>query len=341
MLFSKIKKDKKNQKGSALVFSLIILVNAILIVGTVVFISAVQRKTGGKVRYTSSAIQQSDSGMEDVLKKANQSGAESNPISWLCDSFNSSNGKCALNDVDATLYFFDKDNNLLTGTGREVQEIMYAKSVGTAGHNQDRVARAFKVTIGENFICGVDKVEDEDGNEYNTIEAGSKEAGSNCWMADNLNVDKDRLCYDGNCDDDNYGGLYTWLDAMDGSITEGVRGVCPEGWHIPTDDEWHDLEDAFSGATCIDSRTAWDCAPAGSDNNLQDNNYGGFNAKLGGFNDGGGFVDRGSYGYYWTSTATGANDAYYRQLEDGNIGVYRDSFDKDNALSVRCVKDKK
>ena len=64
------------------------------------------------------------------------------------------------------------------------------------------------------------------------------------------------ISYAKNCNDecfsrisnrDNYGGLYTWAAAMDGSTSSstnpsGVKGVCPDGWHLPSDAEWKELE---------------------------------------------------------------------------------------------------
>ncbi|MFO7807342.1 MAG: FISUMP domain-containing protein [Candidatus Moraniibacteriota bacterium] len=327
MFTGNFKKNNKNQKGSALVFSLIILVNAVLIVGAVVFVSIVQRKTTGKVRHTSTAIQEADSGIEEILKKVNVEDVEDDPISSLCDSFSA--GRCALDETDAEIYFFDEDDNLLTSG--QVQDIMYAKSVGEAGYAQDRVTRAFKVGVGEVFVCGLDKLEDE----YKTIAVGE-----NCWMADNLNADvAGRLCYNGDCEEDRRGGLYPWSVTMDGDSTEGSRGICPEGWHIPTDEEWNDLEDAYSTGFCSDTRTGWGCAPAGDEDHLQDNTVGGFNAKLGGYHNGSSFSELDFQGYYWTSSDLGGN-AVYRKLKLNNSQVFREEdMNKGSALSVRCVKD--
>ena len=77
-------------------------------------------------------------------------------------------------------------------------------------------------------------------------------------MAENLNVGTrisgssnqtnnsiiEKYCYDdleANCN--TYGGLYQWDEAMQYSATEGVKGICPTGWHLPTDAEWTTLAD--------------------------------------------------------------------------------------------------
>jgi uncharacterized protein (TIGR02145 family) len=333
------KTNKEKQRGSALVFSMIILVNAVIIVGSIVFISAVQKDTSSKVRHTSTALQAADSGIEHVLRVVNQEDRESDPVDILCDSFSSSTGKCEADSVTAdtndnlTLYFFDKDNNLMTGFGHKIQDIAYVNAVGEAGHGQDRVSRSFKSVVGEKFTCGLDLVSDDDGNEYKTIEIASA-----CWMAQNLNLDTaEKECYNNNPSNcDNYGGLYTWSDATNGG-GEGAKGLCPEGWHIPTDEDWHDLEKELATGACNETRTTFSCDPAGD--TLLNNGVGDFNAKLGGYYDGSSFDYLNSRGYYWTSTPSGGSDAFYRQLRDSDDGIGRGSFLRDNALSVRCVRD--
>lgn len=98
-------------------------------------------------------------------------------------------------------------------------------------------------------------VDARDGQSYRIITIGTQ-----TWMAQNLNYETaDSYCYDDLASDCvKYGRLYTWAAAMDsaGIWSEGglecgygntctpnypVRGVCPEGWHLPTRDEWVSL----------------------------------------------------------------------------------------------------
>ncbi len=99
------------------------------------------------------------------------------------------------------------------------------------------------------FTCGVSTVTDIDGNEYNTVLIGDQ-----CWMASNLIVTRTpggqaiaRYCYNNEplkCQQ--YGGLYNWNTVMNGasgssSNPSGVQGICPDGWHVPSDAEWTQL----------------------------------------------------------------------------------------------------
>ena len=254
-------------------------------------------------------------------------------------------------------------------------------------------------------------VEDEDGNTYNVVQIGSQ-----CWMAENLNVgtridtcdcgscttDCDNSCSTRECllndqDDDNVlekhcydddeanctsrGGLYQWAEAMDlpyacntneigvgdcsGSIDTPHQGICPIGWHIPTHDEWTDLERQVCADNGNDNcattfpkdtstmeslgtdegdslKTAEDCC-GGSNCGTS-----GFEALLAGhrpipFRN---FWAWGTHSYFWSSTEAGQFSAwertlYLRSLDDLCWGsdVDRGSATKTHGFSVRCLKD--
>jgi hypothetical protein len=98
---------------------------------------------------------------------------------------------------------------------------------------------------------GTPTVTDYDGNTYNTVQIGNQ-----CWMKENLNTTRDaggnnisRYCYSNtNANCENYGGLYTWATLMNGAASSngnpsGVQGICPTGWHVPSDAEWTELTD--------------------------------------------------------------------------------------------------
>jgi uncharacterized protein (TIGR02145 family) len=142
----------------------------------------------------------------------------------------------------------------------------------------------------------------------------------------------------------NEGRLYQWKAAMNNSTTERAQGVCPTGWHVPSDCEWMYLENSL-GMTTADQqltgyRTSGDVdydlssAVSGGTNNS------GFSGLLAGYrHPNGTFDNRTSLGYWWSSSATGATTASFRNLFTGNRGVARYSNSKAHGFSVRCLKD--
>jgi len=181
--------------------------------------------------------------------------------------------------------------------------------------------------------------------------------GNQTWMAENLNFNATgSKCYgeggqawdydendyvtltsseiQANCT--KYGRLYDWSTAMDGAVSStdnpsGVRGVCPEGWHLPSMDEWDELGD---NATVLKATTGWNTGSG----YIPGTNTSGFSALPGGFGGSGVFFDAGSYGYWWSSTEYGGNYAYFRGMYYC-ANAYWGSGDKSILLSVRCVQD--
>jgi uncharacterized protein (TIGR02145 family) len=134
-----------------------------------------------------------------------------------------------------------------------------------------------------------------------------------------------------------YGRLYTYY-----TITDS-RGVCPEGWHIPTDSEWSTLESTLGGFAIAGSRlkemgnSHW-IGPY----NLDATNESCFNALPGGYRSNtGGFSYLGNYGYWWSSTEGDNTTAWIRALFVQSSQVLRVDLNKSNGASVRCIKDAK
>lgn len=156
------------------------------------------------------------------------------------------------------------------------------------------------------------------------------------------------------------GRMYNWYALFDGTISPGVQGICPSGWHLPTDEEWNTLE-VTAGLPIADTSvigdwrgshasalrgkselwgTAWETMDA--------ENGTGFSAYPGGVYDGfgaSGFLDMEEDASYWTSTEvpksiSGEYDqAIKRKIGLSQQGVRRDRHHKGNAYSLRCVKD--
>lgn len=179
--------------------------------------------------------------------------------------------------------------------------------------------------------------------------------GTSAWM--NLGDSDMAYCwYDNSTTNrDIYGGLYTWAAAMNGagssnSNPSGVQGVCPDGWHLPSDAEWQELEmhlgmsqgEADSvgwrgtdqGAKLKETGTShWDSPNTGA------NNSSGFTALPGGFRYG---VESGYLGYrasFCSATEFDGPFAWYRYLFINNAAVHRSFNYKKDPRSVRCVGD--
>ncbi|MFO7999369.1 MAG: FISUMP domain-containing protein [Bacteroidales bacterium] len=204
------------------------------------------------------------------------------------------------------------------------------------------------------FQCGELLVDPRDGQAYPTVLIGEQ-----CWMGKNLNTgemvsgsqnqadtaDIEKYCYNNdpeNCDD--YGGLYQWSQAMDYGTTESSKGICPPGWHLPSDDEWKILEMALGMSESDVNRTGFRGSGVGS--SLKEGGDSGFEALLGGGrNSSGGwqFIEGSNYefGYFYTSSeAANQNYAFRRCIRGDSSAVGRyNSWPKTFGLSVRCVKD--
>jgi uncharacterized protein (TIGR02145 family) len=210
--------------------------------------------------------------------------------------------------------------------------------------------------------CGNPLVDARDGKSYETVQIGSQ-----CWMAENLNTGTridggnnqtnndiiEKYCYDNSeiqCDI--YGGLYQWSEMMEHVTVAGVTGICPEGWHIPTDDEWCILEQEVDPTiTC--SSTGWRGINGGgelkedgtshwADPNTGATNNSGFTALPGGIGaTGGTYASSGYFGYWWTSSQFDATTAWQRDLyyEVAQIRRLAASSNKLSGYSVRCLKD--
>ncbi len=196
-------------------------------------------------------------------------------------------------------------------------------------------------------------VTDYDGNTYETVTIGTQ-----TWMAENLKTThyKDGSVIpnitnnsewgglstgaygDYNNDPANantYGRLYNWYAAVDS------RGVCPEGWHVPTDAEWTVLTDYLGGTTVAGGKLKETGTSHWNSPNTGATNESGFTALPGGYRDlsNGNYLDMGSYGYFWSSTAYNSDSAWYRYLNYYNSNVLRYNYYKHYGFSIRCAGD--
>lgn len=208
--------------------------------------------------------------------------------------------------------------------------------------------------------CGNQTSLNYDGRSYDLVEIGGQ-----CWFADNLATDQysngDPIptglntaewqnttngaftIYNNDpAHDATYGKLYNWYATVD------IRGLCPSGWHVPSDCEWMFLENSI-GMPLNDqmSNLNWRGTTEGSKlkstttwvNNSTNNNIFNFNALAAGFiattgNNG----TPGSYTGWWTSTSKDFSSSYYRLLYGGYTTIGRGGYYKNYGFSLRCVK---
>ncbi|HNX84065.1 MAG: fibrobacter succinogenes major paralogous domain-containing protein [Bacteroidales bacterium] len=214
------------------------------------------------------------------------------------------------------------------------------------------------------FINGCQKeeesseIKDKDGNIYTSLTIGSQ-----VWMAENLKTTKYNdgtaiplmtYSYIKNpgytwCEEDaalykeSYGALYNWYAV-------NTKKLCPSGWHVPTDAEWHtlilNLDGNAQNVTGIESETAggklketgtahWKTTSTSVTNESGFNGLPGGHCHIG---DPHAFYYMGYRGLWWTATEFNDGSAWLRDLRDNDIKVYRGYLDKGYGFSVRCIK---
>ena len=137
------------------------------------------------------------------------------------------------------------------------------------------------------------------------------------------------------------GGLYNWYAVDD------ARGLCPSGWHVPTDGEWMTMEMALGMSEADAISTGW----RGTDQGTQmkttygwyddgnGTNSSGFSGLPGGYRYfNGSFYDAGYYGLWWSSSPDGSF-AWFRDLNYFDDDIFRSNNDRRSGFSVRCVRD--
>jgi uncharacterized protein (TIGR02145 family) len=213
------------------------------------------------------------------------------------------------------------------------------------------------------FTCGDNFTDARDGQSYSTLKIGNQ-----CWMAENLNIGNmvnynssdneiiEKYCYDNNLSNcDTYGGLYQWNEAMQYTSDQSIKGICPEGWHLPSNSEWTTLtnyvrtqpENLCNSSTSniaksMSSTTNWNnssntCAVG---NNPLLNNSTGFSCLPAGNHSSG---SGGSYYlkkncYFWTSTQSYSGYANNIYIFNSSSNVSSYSYEKQYGLSVRCIQ---
>jgi uncharacterized protein (TIGR02145 family) len=213
----------------------------------------------------------------------------------------------------------------------------------TTGSNSSGVNGLGPIVFNPGSTYGT-MTDSRDNKTYKTIVIGTQ-----TWMAQNLNytpTSGSSWCYnDSSQYCDVYGRFYDWTTAMNGAASSsatpsGVKGICPTGWHLPSDAEWTVLStylggDNVAGGKLKETGTTHWYSP-----NTSADNSSGFSGLPAGYRSyGGSFNGRGTNAYFWSSTEFDAFTAYGRGLNFNDAGLSSGNSGKTNGFSVRCLKD--
>ena len=202
---------------------------------------------------------------------------------------------------------------------------------------------------------------DVQGNTYKTVKIGNQ-----WWMAENLkvtvfndktpinaiaenaadsiweNASKAAFCIY----DTTLGALYNW------NVINNIKILAPKGWHIPSDDEWKTLEKTIGMETADLEKTAWRGtneadkllakykAPTESELYAFGTNESGFNALFAGCRlFSGGINQEKNTAFWWTSTPSTGNEAWYRYIDANQKKIFRQHTYTNYGFSIRCIKD--
>ena len=227
------------------------------------------------------------------------------------------------------------------------------------------------------FTCGQSQVTDHDGNAYNTVQIGEQ-----CWMKENLRV----TCYsDGTPIELSFftnfdtpyrylphnneslvpqnGYLYNWIAVVRDRLSSSsanpskVQGICPNGWHVPSDAEWTQLTKYVASKSenncgngkdyigkALASTTGWEKSniKCSTGYHQEENDATGFSAMPSGiYTDFNQYDKFGGYCCFWSCTQEDRGKAFYRGIRYDTEFIYGTSttYIKTNGCSVRCLRD--
>ena len=318
-----------------------------------------------------------------ILRLAGTYGSDLSGFSWLpggCYSSSKDNFESML--LEGYLWATEKVGGVVSPAMYKITYYCSTILMRVEDHTGlSASVRCVKKSEPETFTCGTSKMKDANDNEYETMLIGTQ-----CWTKTNLRATKDRNGNDfingisaaaGSFDEyedaviyiptvekwnennssvtynnNTFGYYYNWTAA---------NNVCPVGWHLPSDEEWTQLEtyvsnaqestvyvyrcdqsDVTSIAKALASKTDWknvngECYPG--DQSVKPNNATGFSAVPAGYCYGSSFDFAGYNAYFWSSTQYDSGNAFSRNLYYYYANVGRDYYDKYYGYSVRCLRD--
>jgi len=221
----------------------------------------------------------------------------------------------------------------LAGPGNFAINYSYANTWGC----NSNLSQIISVISAVPFPCDNILTDIRDNKQYPTVKIGTQ-----CWMAMNLdfgtqipstamqrdNCVVEKYCYTdiaGNCAI--MGGLYQWDEMMRFEDAPALQGICPPGWHVPTQNDWSSLfnfyiSNGFAGSP------------------LKYTGYSGFNALLDGVRFHNSIYDFTNFAtFLWSSNSHGPQKAWAHAMNTPNPSVSNYPGNRSNAFSIRCIKD--
>lgn len=185
-----------------------------------------------------------------------------------------------------------------------------------------------------NQPCGLPVTDPRDNRMYATVIIGSR-----CWMQENLNFGSavsDLTPQTDNCIPEKYirnltpykeYAFYQWDELMNYDPVPGAQGLCPPGWHVPSEVEWNDLLIFYMG-------------PGQAGKPLQEDNPAGFRAPRTGVNYmGNTWSFAGFATLFWSSSSGNPFSAVSRGMNATNHSVSLYESSRANAFPIRCIRD--
>ena len=247
--------------------------------------------------------------------------------------------------------------------GDELLYIGYSDTLHSGMLDSPATSETFIFQFATNIPCPGTPTVNYEGQVYNTIQIFSQ-----CWLKEHLNVGTTIACSQDQTNNGilekyclydlpdfctTYGGLYQWNEIMQYTSQQGIQGICPPGWHLPTDEECKVLEGSADSQYAIGDPVwnlmdwnGYDVAAnlkttTGWNNNKNGNDRFGFSAKPSGERQLGSGLsgNDGNYMLLWTSTLYNNNWAMRYRISTSYPGINRSEASMNYGYSVRCLKD--
>jgi uncharacterized protein (TIGR02145 family) len=211
-------------------------------------------------------------------------------------------------------------------------DFYFSQTEGSEFKEDDHPEKDSSVSIGSKFDRDIgDFIDIRDNQQYSWVKIGEQ-----IWMSENLGYNST-----GSWNNYFFGRLFDW---------NSISDVCPDGWHLPSDQEWITLE-VNLGMRPVEvgkygyrgTNEGGKLKEQGTENwnapNTGATNESGFSAMAGGLYLIDVIIYKGEEAHFWTSTKESLSKGYSRRIDFDKATIFRDQMPLDRGLSVRCVKD--